>query len=263
MVTILKVVLLELENFLCKKTLWILTAIYTISAFVICLFPDLRQSYFADIESVPVMLLNFVAPVFLVIILISMLSPVFVGDKENNVNQIPAACLVGRKGRSIAKMLAAICLAVLLCIIVAVIAFAVPFLCNLFDGNLKIEYVGTELELTPIWSTWQHFGFSFISLTVACIILTLFVLFISCNTRTTIAAVSVSSILVVFEFLFNRFSFPTMIQEYNIWVFFEPYYLFVMNIFNISPYMNLFLLSVAFLPLCMLAIWQIVRNGGH
>lgn len=262
MVTILKVVRLELENFLCQKTLWVLTVIYTISAFGICLFPDLRQSYFANLESVPIMLLNFIAPVFLVIILTSMLSPVFVGDMENNVDQIPAACLAGRKGRSIAKMLAAIFLAVLLCIIVAVIAFAAPFLCNLFDGNLKIEYVGTELELTPVWSTWQHFGFSLISLTVGCIILTLFVLFISCSTRTTIAAVSISNIIVLFEFLFHKFSFPTMIQEYNIWVFFEPYYLFVMNIFNISPYMNLFLLSVSFLPLCMLAIWQIVEKGA-
>ena len=77
-----------------------------------------------------------------------------------------------------------------------------------------------------------------------------------------IAAVSISTMFLLLEFLFNKFTFPTIIQEYNVWVFFEPYYLFILEIFNISPYTNLLLLSVAFLPLCIFAVWQIVKNGA-
>lgn len=259
--TILKVARFELQNLLCKKLFWIITSVYAMFTLAICLLSDLRQSYFSAVESVPIMLLDFIAPVFLVAILISTLSPVFVGDKENNTNQIPATCLTGKKGRSIAKMLAAILLSVLACILIAVITFAISFLCNLFNGNLEVKYIGAELELSPIWSTGQHFGFSVVCLIVACVVLTIFLLFISINTKTVIAAVSISSILVLLEFLFNSFSFPTIIQEYNIWVLFKPYYLFVLNIFNISPYMNLLLLSVAFSPLCIFAVWQIIKKG--
>lgn len=259
MITMLKVAWLELENFLCKKIFWLLIAIYTIFTLAICLLPNLRQSYFSTIESIPIMLLNFIVPVFLAVILISTLSSAFVSDRENNVNQIPFTCLTGKKGHSLAKMFAAILLSVLACLIITIITFIVPVCCNLFDGNLSIKYVGDELELTPIWSTWQHFGFSFVCLVIACITLTLFLLFISSNAKTTISAVSLSSIFVLLEVLINRFSFPTIIQEFNIWVFFEPYYFFAMEIFNFSPYVNLSLLSVSFLPLYILAIWQIVK----
>lgn len=257
---ILKAAWLELENFLSKKALWILITAYAGFTFAVCLLPDLRQSYFANIESVPVMLLNFIAPVFLVVILTGMLSPVFAGDRENNVNLIPSACLIGKTGRSIAKMLAAILLSVLICLIITAITFIGTFLCGLFDGNLKIKYVGTELKLNPVWSTWQHFGFSFICLLAACIILTLFVLFFSCCTRTTISAVAISSIFMLFEILFNSFSFPAILQEYNIWVLFKPYYLFVMRIFNISPFINLLLLAASFLPLCIFSAWKIIKQ---
>lgn len=261
MAHILKAVWFELENFLCKKTLWLLTAAYTVFAFAVCLFPDLRQSYFSDIESVPVMLLNFIAPVFLAVIVIGICSPAFAGDKENHVNQIPSACLIGKMGRSIIKTHAAILLSLAGHLMLTVITFIAASLCNLFDGNLKVTHVGTELRLTPVWSAWRHIAFSFLCLAAACTILTLFVLFFSSITKTTIAAVSVSSIFVLFECLFNRFSFPTVMQEYNIWVFFRPYFFFVTETVHISPLMNLLLLSAAFLPICISAAWQIAKKG--
>lgn len=261
MAGILKIAWLELENFLGRKILWLLTAAYAAFTFAVCLLPDLRQSYFSGIGSVPVMLLDLIAPVVLAGMIISVLSPVFVGDREKNADQIPAACLAGRTGRSIAKMIAAILFSVLVCLVITVITFIATSICGLFDGALEITYVGAELKLAPIWSTWRHFGFSFVCLTVACMELSLFVMFISCSTGTTIAAVSVSSVFVLFEFLFHRFSFPKMMQEYNVWVFFEPYYFFALEIFNSSPYGNLLLLSAAFLPPDIFAVWQIVKKG--
>lgn len=258
---ILQIAGLELENLLCKKIIWIFNAAYVILMLAVCLWDYLRQSYFTVMESVPVMLMNFVAPVFLAMILIGVLSPVFAGDREQNVNQIPATCLVGRRGRSTAKLLASVLFSILACLFMGGTTFIVPYCCRLFDGDLRIEYIGTGLELTPVWTVWQHFVFSLVSLTAACIILTLFTLFVSYNAKTTITAVSISGFSLIFEFLFHRFSFPTLIQEYNVWVFFEPYYFFVMNIFHDSPTVNLLLLWTAFLPLSIIVVWQVSRNG--
>ncbi len=156
-IRILKVAWFELEHHLCKKSVWCLTAIYTVFTALICMFPNLRQSYFSDIESVSIMLLNFIAPVFLAIILIGTLSSAFAGDTENNVNQIPAVCLTGRKGRSIAKMLAAIIFSALSCLMIALITFIVPFICGKFDRNMRIKYIGAEVELSPVWVSGTAF----------------------------------------------------------------------------------------------------------
>ena len=102
---ILKAAGFELQNLLCKKLFWIITSVYAMLTLAICLFSDLRQSYFSAVESVPIMLLDFIAPVFLVAIMISTLSAVFVWDKENNTNQIPAACLTGKKDAVLLKCL--------------------------------------------------------------------------------------------------------------------------------------------------------------
>lgn len=258
---ILRAVRYEFENLFLNRGVWILIAVYAMLTLVICLSDSLRLSYFSVMESVPILLLNFVAPVFLVFISISTLSPVFAGDIEQKISQIPAVCLIGRKGRSIAKVSAAILFSLVACLIIGFVSFLIPFCCNLFDSGFLIKYVGTELKLTPVWTVWQHFIFSMISIVCACIILAVLILFISCNVKNTITVISVSSIFVLLEFLFNRFSFPTIVQEYNIWVLFEPYYLFVMRIFNFSPVGNLLLLLVAFLPLCIIALQQIVRKG--
>lgn len=256
-----RVIRLELENLLCKKIPWLLTGGYIAAALVICLWEDLRQSYFAVMESVPVMLLNFAAPVFLVTILLSALAPVFAGDREQNMDQIPAACLAGRRGRNAARVLAAVLYAILTCLFMGGVTFGISWGCGLFDGHRQIRYMGTGLELVPVWTAWQHFIFSMISLAMASVLLALFILFISCNVKTTIAAVSISGFLVIFEFLFHRFSFPALMREYNVWVFFEPYYFFVMNIFHGTPVENLLALWAAFLPLCAFAVWWIVWKG--
>lgn len=96
--------LFELVNLLSRKSTWLIAAAYTLLSLVICLSEWLLQSYFSLTESVPVTLYNFVLPFVLALILMGALSPVFAGDKEKGIEQIPAACLIGKKGRSIAKL---------------------------------------------------------------------------------------------------------------------------------------------------------------
>ena len=252
----------ELENLLEKKATWILTAAYTFLTFAVCFFDDLRQNYFSSMESLPIALNNFVLPIVLISVLISVISPIFAGDKEQETDQIPAACLVGRKGRSIAKIIGAILFSLTIVLLLEVITLVLCGCFGLCDTEILIRYVNAEIALNPVWSAWMHFGFSAVTLIVGCIILTITVLFVSCSMKNTQSVIGLSGIIVLIEFIINKFSFPALIQEYNIWIFFRPYYLFITELINFSPFENLLLYTLCFLPLCAAATWQIIRNGG-
>lgn len=261
---ILSTSLYELENLLFKKTTWLIAMAYTLFSVVICISENLRRSYFSLTESVPVTLCNFVLPYVLVLILMCVLSPIFAGDKEHGIEQIPSTCLIGRKGRSISKLIGAVLFSLIICTSLVLVTFIICFFFDLTDGNVLITNISlesTHLILKPFWKAWQHIEFSAISLTVGSILVSLLILFISCSTKNTLSSISICSIIILFEYLINRFSFPTIFQEYNIWVFLQPYYLFVMEILNISPLINLFLLLLTFFPICLFAVWQIGRKG--
>lgn len=261
MKAILKTARFELENLLGKKATWILTGVYTLFVFAVCFSEDLRQSYFSVMESVPIMLNNFVLPIVLISILVGVISPVFAGDKEQKIEQIPAACLIGSKGRSIAKLIGAIMFSLAITLLLEAITLVLCRCFGLCDMELLIRDVGGDVKLNPIWTAWQHFGFSAMTLFVGCIILTIIILFISCSVQNTLSVISISGITVLLEFVFHSFSFPTVMQEYNIWVFFRPYYLFVTEIITFSPFVNLLLYALCFLPLCAIAAWQIIGKG--
>lgn len=256
--------LFELENLLFKKITWLIAMAYTLFSIVICISENLRQSYFSLTESVPVTLCNFVLPYVLVLIFMCVLSPILAGDREHGIEQIPSTCLIGRKGRSISKLIGAVLFSLIICTSLVFVTFIICTFFGLSNGNVLIKNISsesTQLLLEPFWTAWQHIGFSAISLNVGSILVSLLVLLVSCRAKNTLSSVSICGIIILFEYLINRFSFPTILQEYNIWVFLQPYYLFVMEILNISPFINLFLLSLTFLPICIFAVWQIGRNG--
>lgn len=262
MKAILKTARFELENLLEKKVTWVLTAVYTFLTFVVCFSDDLRQSYFSTMESLPVTLNNFVLPIVLISILISVISPVFAGDKEREIDQIPAACLVGSKGRSIAKMIGAIMFSLTIVLLLEVITLVLCGCFGLCDTEILIRYVNAEIALNPVWTAWLHFGLSTVTLIVGCIILTLFIMFVSCSMQNTLSVISLSSIIILIEFIINKFSFPTLMKECNIWVFFCPYYLFITEIINFSPCINLLLYALCFLPISLLAVLRIAKKGN-
>lgn len=261
MKAILRTARFELENLLEKKATWILTAAYTFITFAVCFSDNLRQSYFSTTESLPVALNNFVMPIVLISILISVISPVFADDKEHGTDQIPATCLVGSKGRSIAKMIGAILFSLTIVLLLEVITLVLCGGFGLCETEILIRYVNAEIALTPVWAAWLHFVLSTVTLIVGCNILTITILFVSCSMQNTQSVISLSGIIVLIEFIINRFSFPTLMQEYNIWIFFRPYYLFITELINFSPFENLLLYTLCFLPLCAVAAWQIIRNG--
>ena len=266
MKAILKATWFEFENLFCEKVTWIIATVYALICLVICWSEYLRESYFSLMESVPVMLNNFILPYVLVVILAITLSPVFAGDKERRTDQIPAACLIGKKGRSIAKLIGAISFSITVTISLETTTLILCHCFGLIDCGIPIKYVGTETEvvLNPVWSTGQHIGFSLITLICGCVLLTFLVLCISYTMNNTLSAVSVSCIIIFIECIIHMFSFPTFLQEFNLWVFFRPYYLFVTEIFSISPWINLLLYGCCSLPLCVFVLLKITeRKTNH
>ena len=251
----------ELARLLGRPAVWALGGAYTAAALVVCLFPALRASYFCAIESVPIQLMNFAAPYFLAAALTSMLSPVFAGERENGTWLIPAACQAGRRGRAAAKLMAACLTCVFLCGLFTAITFFACALCGVWDGTAPVAGVGLEVTLKPVWTANRHFLFAAASLTLGSLPVALFVLWVSCRAHSMLSAASLSGMGLLLEYLFHRFSFPSVLREYNLWTLLEPYSLFILELCPAPPPVSLLALSAALLPLCILAAWYILQKG--
>lgn len=255
---------MEFENLLYDRWSWLFVVIYAIVSLIISASGYLQKTYFDMISSIPVMLINFVAPIFVVLIILIALSQVFAKEKENNTNQIPNTCYIGSKGRNFCKVISGVLYTIFIVLLITIITFIVCLITNNFlNANVEIiKHIGGEITLDFSWNVWQHFTFGIVSLLIGSIILSLIVLLISGISPNTITSIGISVIFTLLEFLFNKFSFPTILQEVNIWAFLQPYYLYVFNIFNYSPYINLFLLFFIFLIIVLLFGYSIKTIKG-
>ena len=261
MKTILCVSILELENLLRKKLVWLIAGGYALAALAVCLLDGFRMSYFYDVESLPVELANFVEPYFLAAALIAALAPAFTGDREQNLGQPSATCLAGRKGRCAAKLLAAVGFAAVLRGIFWGISVLVPAACGRFDGTLPVEAPGGELGIPAGWTVSRYLLFSLAAGAIGCVVLSVLLLYVSCAASSTAAALSAAGTGVLFEFLFHRFSFFILLKEYNLWMFLKPYSFFCMSLLPFSPAGNLLALWAAVMPVCGAAGWGILKKG--
>lgn len=254
MKSVLQICKMEFENLLYNHWSWIIVSIYSIIAIIISVSSYLQKTYFDVISSVPVMFLNIIAPIFLILIIVISLSQVFAGETENNTNQIPNTCQIGKKGRNYCKIISGILYSTFIVLLICLITFLVCFFTKHFiNANWEvIKDIGYELNLDFSWNVLQHFVFAIISLLSGSIVFSLIVLFISSISKTVITSIGISTVFTILEFIFNRFSFPIISKEINIFVFFKPYYLYVFNIFKFSPYINLILLFFIFLIIILL-----------
>lgn len=262
MKTIGRVTIYEFEYILKNRTAWLILLGYTLIAVSISVLDDLRISYFGMMQETSILLLYFVAPFPLAAIHIATLSPLFVGGKEERNNQIPVTCLIGRKGRSIAKLISAELFSIVMCMMFLLLTIVITTAFGEFDGNAIITNLDGEMLPQPFWNTWQHFGLASISLLSGGMLLTLVTLYISSCSKTLLNAISVTGVFVIFEIIFSMFSFLNVLKEYNIWIMFKPYYFFGMNILHFSPLINLAVLLLSFSPIIAFAIIGVVKKGA-
>lgn len=241
----------------------ILSVIYILFLITVNLSDSLQESYFSITASLPVMLINFVLPPFLVLIISFSIMPVFASETERNTNQIPFSCYIGRVGRNISKVIAAIIYSILNTLFMILFTFLICCTAgNSTNKNQIIYDFGGEIFLKINWNVRQHCVFAAIVLIIGSIALTALILLISSRTKNIITSAGISVIVLTFEFLFNKFSFPVILREYNIWVLFRPYYIYILNIFSFKPYLNLILFTLVFSPICIFALCEAIYNDG-
>lgn len=248
----LHTVWLELQNLLRKQLPWLAWAGFCLAVLTVRFSPWLRESYLPTIcaESLLLIVLEFLLPYFLMAALVVVLLPVFAGKEERGLRDTAIPCLLGKRGRDLAKILAAEGYALFLCL---VFSGSAALLCGagggLGDLSAEVTVVG-DVTLFPVWTVGEQAGFAILSLGAGCVLLTLVVLFISARSRDVITTAGATAVLLLFEFLFHWFGFKPPLREINLWVFFRPYYFFLLELFPFSPVGNL------------LALGSVLGTGG-
>lgn len=248
----LRTVWLELQNLLRKQLPWLAWAGFCLVVLTARFSPWLRESYLPTIwaESLLLIVLEFLLPYFLMAALVVVLLPVFAGKEERGLRDTAIPCLLGKRGRDLAKILAAEGYALFLCLVFSGSAI---LLCGAVDGlgdlSAEVTVVG-DVTLFPVWTVGEQGWFAILSLGAGCVLLTLVVLFISARSRDVITAAGTTAVLLLFEFLFHWFGFKPPLREINLWVFFRPYYFFLLELFPFSPVGNL------------LTLWGVLAAGG-
>lgn len=237
----LRTVWLELQNLLGKQLPWLAWAGFCLTVLTVRFSPWLRESYLPTTwaENLLLVVLEFLLPYFLMAALVVALLPVFAGKEERGIRDTATPCLLGKRGRSFAKVLAAEGYALLLCL---GFSGSAVLLCGPGDLSAEVTVVG-DVHLLPVWTVGGQAAFAILSLGAGCVLLTLVVLFFSARSRDVITAAGAAAVLLLFEFLFHWFGFKPPLREINLWVFFRPYYFFLLELFPFSPVGNLLALA--------------------
>lgn len=243
-----------------KPAAWPITAGFALMALAGCLFEGLRQSYCSAVGSLPLFLLDLAAPSFLALSLVASLCPVFAGRDERAAAELAGACRLGPAGAVLAKLLGALGFSECLCLIYWLLCLGLPALFGLYDGEMPVAVLGDALVLNPVWSVRQHLVFALACLGCGCAVLCVPVLLLSRRAGTPGAAAAGCTVLLLLEFLFQRFSFPVWLREYNLWMLFTPYSLFGCTLYPWPPWQNLLLMLAAFLPAVLIQLWMLFQR---
>ena len=252
---VLRAALLEWLHIARRGAAWLLTACFGLLALAACLFEGLRQSYFSAAPSLPLFLLGLAAPPFLALGLAAALCPVFAGREERQVAGLADACRLGRAGGVLAKLLGALWFGGGLCLLYGLLCAGLPALFGLYNGSLPVACLGDDLVLHPVWAVWRHLAFALCSLGCGCALLALLALCFSRRASGPGAAAAGCAVVLLLEVLFQRFSFPVFLREYNLWMLFTPYSLFGSTLYPLPPWQNLLLVMLAFLPAILALLW--------
>ncbi len=259
----LRTVRLEFQNMLGKRLPWLVCGGFCLAVLAVRFCPGLRESYFPSTwaESLLLVVLEFLLPYFLMAALVAALLPVFAGEEERGLRDTAGPCLLGKRRQTFAKVLAAEGYALFLCLGLSGLSV---LLCGASGGlgelSAEVTQMG-DVSLVPVWTVVEQAGFAVLSLGAGCFLLALAVLLISARSRDVISAAGGTAVLLLFEFLFHRFGFKPPLREINLWVFFRPYYFFLLELFPFSPMGNLAALGGVLVvgvltALVILLIWR-------
>lgn len=251
----------ELRYLIERRISVVLLAGYTLLALSIGYIDSFRETYFSAFDSVVLELANFILPIFLFVNLVLVLSPMFAGEIENHIEEIPSTCIYGRRTRCMCKLLAALLFIILLNVAYHLITCLIGLLTQPLEAwNQLIANVGGENLFNFQWSAWSHYLFAVLSLILGSIVIAVFTLLLSCHSKATMTVCAGMALTGILEYMFSRFDFWDVLQQYNIWQFLTPYRLAGDAPFY-SPAANVAAIGGFFTVICTFSIWRILIKG--
>ena len=259
---IMHVIQYELQNLIERRITALLLSVYALLAFYISLSNSFRETYFHSFGFAMLELVNFIMPVFLLVNLILVLSPMFAGEIENHIEEIPSTCIYGRRTRCSCKLYAAFILILLLNAAYHLVTCMIGLLTQPLEAwGDAVTTVGGENVFHFQWSAGVHYLFSVLSLLLGSIVAAVLILLISCHSKETMTVCAVMTFISVVEYMFNRFSFCDFLQQYNIWQLLTPYRLACDAPF-FNPVANTGAIGGFFAVICVISIKNILKKGG-
>jgi hypothetical protein len=251
----------ELQHLIGRRINALLLAGYALLALAISYIDSFREMYFGVFDSVALELTNFILPIFLFVNFVLVLSPVFAGEIENHIEEIPSTCVYGRRTRCMCKLLAALLFVILLNVAYHLITCIIGLVTQPLEAwNQLVASVGGENVFSFLWSARSHYLFAVFSLILGSIVAAVSTLLISCNSKATMTVCAWMSFIGILEFMLNRFSFWDVLQQYNLWQLFTPYRLASDAPFY-YPAANVAVIGGFFVVICTVLVWRILKKG--
>ncbi len=258
---IARVIQYELQHLIERRINALLLAGYALLAIAISCIDSFREIYFSAFNSVVLELANFILPVFLFVNLALVLSPVFAGEIENHIEEIPSTCTYGRRTRCLCKLFAILLFIILLNVAYHLVTCLIGLLTQpLETWSQLVTNVGGENLFNFLWSAWSHYLFAVLSLILGSIVTAVLTLLISCHSKATMTVCAGMSLIGILEFMFNRFSFWDVSQQYNLWQLLTPYRLASDAPFY-YPAANVAAVGGFFALICTVLVWRILKKG--
>ena len=259
---IVHVIQYELQHLIERRITALLLAGYALLSLFISAFDSLREAYFHCFDFLALEIANFILPVFLLINLILVLSPVFAGEIENHIEEIPSTCLYGRRIRCICKLYAALLFVILLNAAYHLITCIIVLSAHpLWMWGQPVAGIAGDIVFDFCWNGKAHYLFAAFSLLMGSIVTAVLTLLISCISKAAMTVCAVMSFISIIEYMFNRFSFWKFLRQYNIWQLLKPYKL-VLNVPFNSLAANIASIAGFFAVICAISVWIILKKGN-
>lgn len=251
----------ELEYLLKNPVNMFSAGLYALVSILIVILEGFRQTYLGDFDSAALELVNFILPVFLLLHMLFVLSPMFAEETEYHIWEMPDTCNYGGYIRRLCRLIAVAYYLILLNLSYHIITAVIVGIIQPFSTwKEPVLQIGGEMKIVISWAVWQHYLFAIFSLFFASIIIGAFILVCSRKTKTVMAACAWGIFICLIEYMLNRFSSWGPLQQFNIWQLLTPYRFAFDGPFY-YPITNVLVVGGFFTVLVAVSIWNILKNN--
>lgn len=239
-------VTVELRALLLDKWTLMLMAAYTLFTSAIFFNESFRNSRVQLIgHNLFITVTNHYLPLFLILMVLVVISPVFAADKKDGVVDLVDTCRNGKVRWRLSKVAAAL----LYGIAIVLVGFLITFLMSVLSRTpLNPDSIAFETNKPALMFTnAQFFVFSFFIIVFCTCFLVLFTLFISSRTSDLLIPLAGIAMFVGIEFAIFSFGRPYFLWNLNIFRLFVPWHLLFDSLPPFGPAMRTLIIILSVL----------------